>query len=161
MKDKLRLAFVVQRYGLEIAGGAEYHCRLIAEMLRPHAEVDVFTTCALDYLEWKNHYPKGTEVVGGIPVHRATVRRTRNARVFASLSNLCFHETHTREEEEAWVRENGPYSPDLVRSVAAARGRIVGKPVPEGHLQIAVPGAVVTRRVQGKLYQARTVKPRA
>jgi glycosyltransferase involved in cell wall biosynthesis len=51
------------------------------------------------------------------------VKRPRNARVFASLSNICFHETHTREEEIAWVRENGPFSPELVDAVKAARSR--------------------------------------
>src|SRR5262249_17948058 len=38
---RMKLAFVVQRYGLEIAGGAEYHCRLIAELLKDHADVEV------------------------------------------------------------------------------------------------------------------------
>jgi glycosyltransferase involved in cell wall biosynthesis len=99
------------------------HCRLLAERLARRHRVEVFATRALDYLEWKNHYPRGADVVNGLPVHRFTVKRTRNARVFASLSNVCFHETHTREEEEAWVRENGPFSPELVKAVAAARGR--------------------------------------
>lgn len=119
----MRLAFVIQRYGLEVAGGAELHCRWLAERLAQKHEVEIFATRALDYLEWKNHYPKGTEVVNGIPVHRYTVRKTRNARKFASLSNLCFHESHTRDEEEAWVRENGPYSPALIRAVGRARER--------------------------------------
>jgi glycosyltransferase involved in cell wall biosynthesis len=119
----VRLAFVIQRYGLEVNGGAELHCRWLAERLARRHHVEVFATRALDYLEWRNHYPKGTREVNGIPVHRATVRRARDARAFASLSNLCFHETHTREEEERWVRENGPFSPDLVRAVASARGR--------------------------------------
>jgi glycosyltransferase involved in cell wall biosynthesis len=119
----LKLAFVIQRYGLEVNGGAELHCRWLAERLALRHQVEVFATRALDYLEWKNHYPKGTEVVNGIPVHRSSVKRTRNARVFASLSNICFHETHTRDEEIAWVRENGPYSPELVQAVAAARAR--------------------------------------
>jgi glycosyltransferase involved in cell wall biosynthesis len=119
----VRLAFVIQRYGLEVNGGAEMHCRLLAERLAKRHEVEVFATRALDYLEWRNHYPAGTERVNGIPVHRFPVKRTRNARVFASLSNLCFHESHTREEEEAWVRENGPLSPALVKAVARARDR--------------------------------------
>ncbi|MGD8894739.1 MAG: glycosyltransferase family 4 protein [Acidobacteriota bacterium] len=117
----MRLAFVIQRYGLEVAGGAELHCRWLAERLARRHHVEVFATRALDYLEWRNHYPKGTELVGGVPVHRYTVRRTRNARKFASLSNLCFHETHSREEEEAWVHENGPFSPELVRKVRRSR----------------------------------------
>lgn len=114
---------MIQRYGLEVNGGAELHCRWLAERLALRHQVEVFATRALDYLEWKNHYPRGTEVVNGIPVHRATVKRTRNARAFASLSNICFHEAHTRDEEEAWVRENGPYSPELVKQVVAARER--------------------------------------
>jgi glycosyltransferase involved in cell wall biosynthesis len=119
----MRLAFVIQRYGLEVNGGAELHCRWLAERLALRHHVEVFATRALDYLEWRNHYPAGTELVNGIPVHRHTVKRTRNARAFASLSNLCFHEPHTREEEEAWVRENGPFSPALVRAVARSRDR--------------------------------------
>jgi glycosyltransferase involved in cell wall biosynthesis len=119
----VRLAFVIQRYGLEVNGGAELHCRWLAERLAKRHEVEVFATRALDYLEWRNHYPEGTEVVNGVPVHRHTVRRPRNARAFASLGNVCFHEAHTREEEEAWVKENGPYSPALVKAVGRARDR--------------------------------------
>jgi glycosyltransferase involved in cell wall biosynthesis len=119
----VKLAFVIQRYGLEVNGGAELHCRWLAERLARRHEVEVFTTRALDYLEWRNHYPEGTAVVNGIPVHRHTVKRTRNASRFASLCNLCFHEPHSQEEEEAWVRENGPFSPALVKAVARSRGR--------------------------------------
>ncbi len=114
---------MIQRYGLEVNGGAELHCRWLAERLAERHQVEVFATRALDYLEWRNHYPAGSAVVNGIPVHRFSVKRPRSARAFASLSNLCFHETHTREEEEAWVRENGPYSPALVKAVARARDR--------------------------------------
>ena len=43
---RLRLALVVQRYGPEIDGGAEYECRRVAEALASHHDVDVLTTCA-------------------------------------------------------------------------------------------------------------------
>ena len=119
----MRLAFVIQRYGLEVNGGAELHCRWLAERLAERHQVEVFATRALDYLEWKNHYPEGTERVNGIPVHRHTVKRQRDPRVFGSLSNLCFNHPHSREEEEEWVRQNGPFSPDLVKAVGRARGR--------------------------------------
>lgn len=119
----MRLAFVIQRYGLEVNGGAELHCRWLAERLARRHEVEVFATRALDYLEWRNHYPAGTAVVNGIPVHRFSVRRRRSAREFASLCNLVFYEPHRQEEEEAWVRANGPYSPRLVKAVVRARDR--------------------------------------
>jgi glycosyltransferase involved in cell wall biosynthesis len=119
----VRLAFVIQRYGLEVNGGAEMHCRLLAERLARRHQVEVFATRALDYLEWRNHYPAGTALVNGIPVHRYPVRRTRNARVFASLSNVVFYDHHTEAEEEAWVRENGPFSPALVRALGREKDR--------------------------------------
>ncbi len=48
-----RIAFVVQRYGEEIIGGADPHCRLLAERLLPWFDVEVLTTCEYDYLTWE------------------------------------------------------------------------------------------------------------
>ena len=46
----VKLAVVVQRYGADISGGAELHARYIAERLARHADVEVLTTCASDYI---------------------------------------------------------------------------------------------------------------
>ena len=119
----MRLAFVVQRYGAEVNGGAELHCRWLAEELARRHQVEVFATRALDYLEWANAYPAGTANVSGIPVHRFEVRRPRVMRRFASISDLVFNEAHARSEEEDWVRANGPESPELVKAVARAHDR--------------------------------------
>jgi glycosyltransferase involved in cell wall biosynthesis len=119
----LRLAFVVQRYGAEVNGGAETHCRWLAERLARRHQVEVFATRALGYVDWADSYPAGTAEVGGVPVHRFGVRRRRVARRFASISRTVFDGPHTRGEEEEWVRANGPESPALLRGVASARDR--------------------------------------
>jgi glycosyltransferase involved in cell wall biosynthesis len=115
--SRLRLCFVIQRFGLEVAGGAELHCRWLAGRLARGHDVRVVTTCALDYLEWRNHYPPGDDRVDGLAVTRHPVRRPRDAHRFALVSDLVFHEEHSREDERQWVVENGPESPELVRSL--------------------------------------------
>ena len=73
----MKLAVVVQRYGADINGGAELHARYIAERLSRHASVEVVTTCARDYVTWKNELPAGVEQVNGITVRRFPVARER------------------------------------------------------------------------------------
>ena len=117
----MKLCFVIQRYGTEIAGGAELHCRTLAESLAGSHEVSVETTCALDYISWENHFPGGLAKVGGIPVMRHPVAKTRDMRTFTLVSDLVFFEGHTLAEERSWVRENGPQSPSLLRAIKARR----------------------------------------
>jgi hypothetical protein len=113
----LRLAFVVQRYGLDIAGGAEYHCRLVAEHMARHAQVEVITTCATDYISWANRYPEGVTTLNGLTVRRFKVKRPRDPERFAEWSARVFKAAHTPEDELRWLEEEGPFSPRLVRHV--------------------------------------------
>ena len=79
----MTLAFVVQRYGLEINGGAELHCRWVAEHMARHWDVEVLTTRAHDYITWADHYPDGerrstASASGGSPSPRP--RESRKVR---------------------------------------------------------------------------------
>jgi glycosyltransferase involved in cell wall biosynthesis len=114
----VKLALVVQRYAADIGGGSELHARYIAEHLAAHADVRVLTTCARDYVSWKNEYPAGDTRVNGIAVERFTVARERDPRDFARRSALVFDETHSIADELAWLDSQGPVSPDLIARVA-------------------------------------------
>ncbi len=109
-----KIAIVVQRYGLEINGGAEYHARLIAEKLSRHFQVEVFTTTASDYVTWAHHYQAGQEELKGIPVNRYHVQRPRDPGAFGIVQRHVFEEEHVVADEMRWLEEEGPLLPDLL-----------------------------------------------
>jgi len=114
-----RVAFVVQRCGLEVNGGAELLCRLVAEQMARRAQTDVLTTCALDYLTWANHYRPGEERIGDLRIRRFPVERPRDPASFGRLSERLRPRIGSLSvaEEENWMREQGPWSPELFRYI--------------------------------------------
>jgi glycosyltransferase involved in cell wall biosynthesis len=110
----MKIAVVVQRYGADINGGAELHARYIAEHLSRHADVRVLTTCARDYMTWRNELPPGEETVHGVRVERFPVRHERDLVDFARRSTHVFSREHTLEDELRWLESEGPTSPALL-----------------------------------------------
>ncbi len=119
----MRIAFVVQRYGKEVAGGAEALCRSTAHALAVRGdEVEVYTTTARDYLTWQPHYPSGSEADGPVTVHRFAADRPDPA-LSGDLARLLSLGGGDGVTEDAWARAQGPVAPGMLRALATARSR--------------------------------------
>ncbi|HPQ39107.1 MAG TPA: glycosyltransferase family 4 protein [bacterium] len=110
----MKLICVIQRYGDEIVGGAELHCRLIAAHLAKDHSVEIVTTCALNYLTWENVYPSGTSMSGGLPVHRFPAVRHRPDD-FDSLAYHTLYGHPTPAEQRTYLEALGPVCPELIQ----------------------------------------------
>lgn len=141
MKSNLKIAIVVQRYGIEVHGGAEYHARILAEKLSSRYHMEVLTTTAVDYHKWENHYPPGEESIHDITVRRFPTINKRNhkyraarravfkkKKYFKILEKIGLFDFFDRKfqitdvkphEIENWIVGQGPYCPDLIKYIKA------------------------------------------
>ena len=119
----MRLAFVVQRYGLEINGGSEVHCRQLAERMSKYMQVDVLTTCAEDHYTWRNVYPAGRETINGVSVWRFPVDRERNVPEFDRFTQEIMGRRRTYFDEMHWMELQGPISSGLLSYLDARQSQ--------------------------------------
>jgi glycosyltransferase involved in cell wall biosynthesis len=110
----MKLACVIQRFGPDIAGGSERHCRLIAEHLAATHDVTILTSCADDHVTWRNVHAPGASRLGALRIVRFPVSRQRRLREFANISEIVFTTRSSLAEQESWFRENGPEVPGLL-----------------------------------------------
>ncbi|MDY3339255.1 glycosyltransferase family 4 protein [Riemerella anatipestifer] len=131
-----RIAIVVQRYGKEVNGGAEFHARILAQKLAEDNEVNILTTNALDYKDWRGFYEVGEDEIDGIKVirfsskkrnhktyrkyRRIILGKTKIQKLLGFLGVLSFFKKNTNwfrvtdKDCEKWLKHQGPYCPDLV-----------------------------------------------
>ncbi|WP_346237555.1 glycosyltransferase [Niabella insulamsoli] len=72
MKEKI--TFVALRYGLDVNGGAEVHCRMLAERLSDTYNVEVLTSRIKNYKTLEQEYAEGAEVINNVTVKRFSSR---------------------------------------------------------------------------------------
>lgn len=113
----MKVAFVVQRYGMEINGGAELLCREVAEHLCVYCDIEVVTTCAVNYTTWENEYEEGPTVINGVSVRRFPVDFPRDMKRFNKYSEKILGRKNTTDEELKWMKLQGPYSSGLLRFI--------------------------------------------
>jgi glycosyltransferase involved in cell wall biosynthesis len=142
-EKRKKIAIVVQRYGVEVNGGAEFHARILAEKLAQKYEVEILTSTAINHHGWENHYQPGESFINEIKVHRFPTfaenkRKTRAARraifkkkkyfkilkflgIFKKADQLFNLSKVTETDVEAWLRGQGPHVPDLVQFISAEK----------------------------------------
>jgi glycosyltransferase involved in cell wall biosynthesis len=103
----VKVAFVVPRYGPDVAGGAETLVRGLAEHLSADGStVDVLTTCARDHLTWKNVLRPGATREAGVTVRRFPVH-ARDGRRYGWLHQRILRgRPIPLEDELAWADES-------------------------------------------------------
>lgn len=119
MENKKKIAFVVQRSGKEVNGGAEAYCSIIANQMKKYWDIEILTTCALDYMTWQNFYEEGIEVIDEVSVRRFKVDYPRDVEKFDSFykNGMPEAETTTKELAKEWMRLQGPISSNLTNYI--------------------------------------------
>lgn len=107
------ICFVVQRYGLEVNGGAELLCRLFAEHMKNLYKIEVLTTKAIEYQTWKDEYESDVDEINGITVRRFGVEHERGPN-FDEINAEFMTNGLSPESEQDWIDRQGPYVPKLV-----------------------------------------------
>ncbi len=114
-----KIAFVVQRYGREVMGGSELHCRLLAEQLAGHGHsCTVYTITAQDYVSWSNEYRD--RAVGAQRRAYQSLRRERGPATYRPSMPCPTGSSATTtpgQDELAWMERQGPFCPDLIQAV--------------------------------------------
>lgn len=128
----MKIAFVVQRYGAGVVGGAEKYVQSMAVGLASEGhQVSVVTSCATSYEDWADVQPPGLSVEDGVSIHRVRVRAPRDNDRFIPL--------HLRAVDAAdlplwpwaqkrWAQQMGPDlegAEEVIRMIAGTHDVVV------------------------------------
>jgi glycosyltransferase involved in cell wall biosynthesis len=121
---KPKIAFVVQRCGREVNGGAEALCLTVAQHMQEQWDVEILTTCAVDYMTWQDHYPEGVQIVDGVPIRRFRVDRPRDVGRFNAFSQSLAIKPGKASlaQAEDWMKLQGPMCSRLMQHLSDHAG---------------------------------------
>ena len=75
----------------------------------------MLTTCARDYITWKNEYPEGTDRIRGVTVRRFANARTRDIDAFNRYSDWIFTTPHTARRRDGVAASSRAVVPGAAR----------------------------------------------
>ncbi|MDM1049867.1 glycosyltransferase [Sphingobacterium hotanense] len=136
-----KICFLVCQYGKEVNGGAEYHCKMLAERLVGDFQVDILTTKTINYHTFEPYYKNNQETINGVNIlrfdcidysaeeHGKWRKKTKFPRkVRRNLFRMGLLETAANmnhiwdmgiKNEEMLLKTHGFYSPDLLNYLEA------------------------------------------
>lgn len=118
-----KIAFINQRYGLEVNGGSEYYTRIMAEHLKNDFQVEVLTTKAID-VNWGDYYKNDIEDINGITVRRFSTDETRGVRFSLAMKKLGLKgDRFSEKEENEWIDAQGPLCTKLIQYLEENKDR--------------------------------------
>lgn len=97
-----KIAFIIIRYGEGVNGGAEAHCRMLAERLTPCYNVEVLTTTMRVFDDRSQDFPEGVTVENGV-----TIRRFRPQPIDGEAHKRLYKQAKTARRIRLWLRRAG------------------------------------------------------
>lgn len=124
-QSRRKVAFIVQRCGEDVNGGAEILCLQLAETMKNLWDIEILTTCARDYITWRNYYPRGKDKIAEINVHRFPVDQSRDINIFKKISNQLYDNLEESDisQQENWMFSQGPVSGSFLKFLKKNRNR--------------------------------------
>lgn len=117
MNQQKNIAIVVQRYGKEIHGGAETHCRLLAQHLSKQHSITILTTTAKEYNNWQPYFQEGIFVEDNINIHRFANKPKAGKAALRFIrhkitNRLWYHYAAKAIGLDSWLKKTWPsYNP--------------------------------------------------
>ncbi|MCH7403433.1 glycosyltransferase family 4 protein [Belliella kenyensis] len=134
-----KIAFIVCQYGKEVNGGAEIHCKMLAERLTPFYDVEVLTSTTIDINTFEPFYEEGLEIMNEVKVRRFQTQpfeKSKYEKIYKAsklgrkirrnlfrikalkwISNLFPVWSIGTGKEEEMLKAHGLFSPSLIEYV--------------------------------------------